>query len=435
MADLKRDVDTVVIVLMENRSFDHMLGYLGLPPYSRNIEGLQIKDDPRFANPYNEQSYLPYHSVRLDMPHDPPHERLWIKEQIGSLIGGSRSMNGFVQSYYMNGKLPGPELGVTPEVMGYFTPAELPVTDFFAQKFTVCDHWFSSIPASTQPNRLMAMAGYTLIDGNADVLKDQYLVYDWLNDHRVNWRVYHEGIPFFALMPRVVPQLLSSHFRGLDQLANDFREESDATFPDVIFVEPTYTNAPHMTVPTDDHAPSSVAGGQDFLRSVYLSLVGNPERWARAIMILTYDEHGGFFDHVSPISIRSEAPRGANYPAFDCSGVRVPGLVISPLVEEGAIYSKPLDHTSILSLLARKFGRGEEYSQEVAAREKAFTGRIEEMLSLGVARAEIVQPPGALTGVDMNTIAFQKAAAVMADLDPDKMTNKFPELRNFVKKV
>lgn len=435
MADLKRDVDTVVIVLMENRSFDHMLGYLGLPPYSGNIEGLQIKDDPRFANPYNGQSYLPYHSVRLDMPHDPPHERLWIKEQIGSPIGGSRSMNGFVQSYYMDGKLAGPEPGITPEVMGYFTPAELPVTDFFAQKFTVCDHWFSSIPASTQPNRLMAMAGYTLIDGNANVLKDQYLVYDWLNDHRVNWRVYHEGIPFFALMPRVVPQLLGPHFRGLDQLANDFREESDATFPDVIFVEPTYTNAPHMTVPTDDHAPSSVAGGQDFLRSLYLSLVGNPERWARTIMTLTYDEHGGFFDHVSPMSISSEAPRGATYPAFDCSGVRVPGLVISPLAKEGAIYSKPLDHTSILSFLARKFGRGEDYSEEVAARERVFTGRIEEMLSLGASRTEILQPPGALTGVDMNTIAFQKAAAVMADLDPDKMTNKFPELRNFVKKV
>src|ERR1700722_7448849 len=222
MADIKRDFDTVIVRPMETGSFDTMLGYLGLPPYSRNIECLQIKGDPRLANPYNGQSYLPYHSIRLDMPHDPPHERPWIKEQIGNLVSGSRPMNGFVQSYYMDGKLPGPATGATPEVMGYFTPAEIPVTDFFAQKFTVCDHWFSSIPASTQPNRLMAMAGYTLIDRNADVLKDQYLVYDWLNDHRVSWRVYHEGIPFFALMPRVVPDLLGPHFRGLDQLANDF---------------------------------------------------------------------------------------------------------------------------------------------------------------------------------------------------------------------
>lgn len=70
---------------------------------------------------------------------------------------------------------------------GVFTPDEVPVTDFLVRNFAVCDHWFSSIPASTQPNRLMAMSGYTLTDGNVDVLKDQYLVYDWLNDHRVSW--------------------------------------------------------------------------------------------------------------------------------------------------------------------------------------------------------------------------------------------------------
>lgn len=303
------------------------------------------------------------------MPHDPPHERPWIKEQIGDLINGSRPMNGFIQSYYMNGQLPGPAADVTPEVMGYFTPAEIPVTNFFARKFAVCDHWFSSIPASTQPNRPMAMAGYTLIDRNAEVLRDRYLVYNWLNDHRVNWRVYHEGIPFFALMPRLIPDLLGAHFRGLDQLAGDFRDESDATFPDVIFVEPIYTNAPRLTAPTDDHAPTSVAGGQNFLRSAYLSLMGNPALRARTVMILTYDEHGGFFDHVSPMPIMTEAPPGASYPAFDCSGVRVPGLIISPLAPEGAVYSKPLDHTSILSFLARKFGGGKDYSGEVAARE------------------------------------------------------------------
>lgn len=88
MADLKRDIDTVVIVLMKNRSFDHILGYLGLPPDSRKIEELRLKDDPCFANPYNGQSYPPYHLTRLDMPHDPPHERPWIKEQIGDLING-----------------------------------------------------------------------------------------------------------------------------------------------------------------------------------------------------------------------------------------------------------------------------------------------------------------------------------------------------------
>ena len=375
MADIIRDIDTVVIVLMENRSFDHILGYLGLPPFDWAIEGQQRCNDPRYANPYQGQSYLPFQMSRLDMPHDPPHERPWIANQIGDIINNQRNMTGFVQSYYMNGQLPGPGAGVQPEVMGYFTPAQVPVTDFFARNYAVCDHWFSCIPASTQPNRLMAMSGYTLIDANVDVLRDQYLVYDWLNDHRVNWRAYHEGIPFFALMPRWIPRLLGDDFRGFGQLANDFRDESDATFPEVIFVEPTYTDGPRVGTPSDDHPTSSIAGGQDFLRKVYMSLIGNPSRWARTVMIVTYDEHGGFFDHYSPPKIPTNPPRGAKYPAFDCSGVRVPGLVISPLVPAGQPYSQYLDHTSILRFLAKKFAPSETYSEEVEERSRSLAAR------------------------------------------------------------
>jgi len=246
MADLIRDIDTIVIVLMENRSFDHLLGYLGLPPFNLAIEGLQKCNNPRYANPYNNQSYSLFQMSRLDMPHDPPHERPWIANQIGPIINGQRNMTGFVQSYYKDGQLPRPGPDVQPEVMGYFTPTQVPVTNFLARSFAVCDQWFSCIPASTQPNRLMTMSDYTLIDGNVDVLKDQYLIYDWLNDHRVSWRVYHEGIPFFALMLRWIPRLLEDNFQGFGQLANDVRDESDATFPEVIFVEPTYTDAPHI---------------------------------------------------------------------------------------------------------------------------------------------------------------------------------------------
>jgi phospholipase C len=433
MADLTKDIDTIVIVLMENRSFDHMLGYLGLPPISLNIEGLQKTGGPRYGNPYNGNSYLPFHMSRLDLPHDPPHERPWIANQIGAVINGQYNMTGFVESYYMNGQIAGPDPGTLPEVMGYFGPTEVPLTDFLARNFAVCDHWFSSVPASTQPNRLMAMSGYTLIDGNVHVLDDQYLLYDWLNDHGVSWRVYHEGIPFFALMPRMIPRLLDDNFRGLDRLYTDVKDESEATFPEVIFIEPTYTDAPHIGDPSDDHPPSSIAGGQTFLRKVYMALTSNPARWGRTVAILTYDEHGGFFDHVSPMPIVTPPSRNASYPQFDSSGVRVPGIIISPLVPQATIYTKPLDHTSILSFVAQRFGKGETYSAEVEARRKVFTGNIFEMLSLNSPRTKIDLPPGALTGEDANAVAFKKAAAGMTDLDPDQMTNKFPELRGFVK--
>ena len=114
MADIIRDIDTVVIVLMENRSFDHILGYLGLPPFDWAIEGQQRCNDPRYANPYQGQSYLPFQMSRLDMPHDPPHERPWIANQIGDIINNQRNMTGFVQSYYMNGQLPGPGAACSP---------------------------------------------------------------------------------------------------------------------------------------------------------------------------------------------------------------------------------------------------------------------------------------------------------------------------------
>ena len=85
MADLVKDIDTIVVVLMENRSFDHMLGYLGLPPFNLLVDGLQNAGGPRYGNPYNGQSHLPFRASRLDMPHVPPHEREWIANQIGAL--------------------------------------------------------------------------------------------------------------------------------------------------------------------------------------------------------------------------------------------------------------------------------------------------------------------------------------------------------------
>ena len=439
MADIIKDIDTIVIVLMENRSFDHMLGYLGLPPFNLPIEGLQNAGGPRYGNPYKGGTYLPFHLTQrerpqLDLPHDPPHERTpWIETQIGSLISGSYNMTGFVESYYKNGQIAGPAAGVMPEVMGYFTPDEVPVTDFLARNFAVCDHWYSSIPASTQPNRLMAMSGYTLIDGNVHVLDDQYLLYDWLSDHNVFWRVYHEGLPFFVLMPRIAKRVLGDHFHGFDSLYNDFKRESEATFPEVIFVEPTYTDAPHLGTPSDDHPPSSITGGQNFLRKIFTALTCNPARWARTLMILTYDEHGGFFDHVSPPKIVTSPTRNAAFKPFESAGVRVPGIVVSPLIKPGTIYSKPLDHTSILATIAQKFGKGETYSPEVEGRRKVFSGNISELLSQSTPTSQILLPPGGQTGEDANAIAFKKAAAMLTELDPNNSTNKFPELRGFIK--
>jgi phospholipase C len=369
-------IKTIVIVMMENRSFDHLLGYLSLNAYGRkNVEGL--RNDPSWqasiASSYNDSKFGPF---QLTDPYDlmdadPPHERDQIATQMGTPVGTVFPMDGFVTNYVSakGAKLVTP--GSQPPVMGYFTPDQVPVTDFFAEKFAICDHWFSALPAGTQANRLIAMSGFSNIDVNQFPLPNQELVYDWLNRNNIRWRVYHESLPFFAMMlPWVEPILTdSNHFRPLADLYEDVQNDPPDEFPQVIFIEPTYTDAPHVGLSRDDHAPSAVKGGQEFLLEAYRAMTRVPDVWSGTVMVVTYDEHGGFFDHVSPPAFRTEPPIDANYVrGFDTLGVRVPGFVISPFVKPKTVYNGLLDHTSILKFIGQKFGSAGSYSNLVDAR-------------------------------------------------------------------
>jgi phospholipase C len=202
------------------------------------------------------------------------------------------------------------------------------------------------------------------------------------------------------------------------------QEEPDATFPQVIFVEPTYTDAPHWGFPSDDHPPSSVAWGQAFLLKVYLGLATS-RHWLRSALVVTYDEHGGFFDHISPIALRTDPPQGADYPPFESSGVRVPGMVVSPFVGEGTVFNKNLDNTSILKLLGEKFGGG-SYSPAVTKRE---VRNLSEVFNLSSPRTDVPSPPRPSTISPIgsaNVVAMHTAAQRMAEAA--NAGEKFPEL-------
>lgn len=369
-------IKTIIIVMLENRSFDHMLGYLSFPPYNwHNLEGL--RNDPawldKVANTYNRQKFPPF---LLTNPYDlidadPPHERDHIALQMGRPVNGTFPMDGFVANYANAEGAKSLTKKNPPPVMGYFTGEQAPVTDFFAQNFAICDHWFSSLPAGTQPNRLMAMSGFSKIALNQFPLPDQDLVYDWLTSNGIRWRVYHNGMPFFVMMPKWVPDIISEdHFRPFGQFLNDVENEPPEEFPQVIFIEPTYTDAPHIGPSNDDHAPSAIKGGQAFLLEVYRCITSYRDLWNSTVMIVTYDEHGGFFDHASPPFIRTEPPAGAHYSdAFETLGVRVPAFVISPFVKPKTVFKPILDHTSILKFIGQKFGRDGSYSDLVDRRD------------------------------------------------------------------
>jgi len=368
-------IRNIMVVMMENRSFDHILGYLSLPPFNRrDVDGLSA--DPawldRFTNHDNGQAIQPFPSLDpYDMPDefDPPHERPNMAGNLGALQNNVYPMNGFVSAIPSTVSA---NPAVRKLVMSYFGAAQVPISHFFSQNFAICDRWFSAIPAGTQPNRLMSMSGYSMIDINYDILPPQNLLYDWLTAHGVSWRVYHQGIPFFTMMLKWVPEILASnHFRPFGDLADDLMNSSPDELPQVIFVEPTYQDAPHLGFATDEHAPSGVSNGQEFLMQVYNALANSPF-WQNALMIVDYDENGAFFDHVSPPMISTNPQTGANWnnqSSFISLGPRIPAYVISPFMKPGSVYHGILDHTSVLKLIGEKFDPNGSYSPLVDGRQ------------------------------------------------------------------
>ena len=366
------NIKTIVVVMMENRSFDHVLGYLSLA--GKDVDGLSA--DPawqqNFTNLYDGQTY-PIHALAAStqLIPDPPHDRTPIATQIATPCanGGCPELGGFVASYAARNPPPA-DLSM---VMGYYSADALPVYDFFARNFTVCDSWFAPLPTGTQANRLMAMAGESAISDNVSgFLPEQSLVYDWLTAHGASWCVYQSGgfFPFFSLMPKWLPEIVTSLALPLDGGGGRFRRYSrfkadwtnGSNVPQVIFIEPEYTDGPHLA-PNDDHSPTGVAPGQAFLADIYQTISAS-NRWDETLLIVTYDEHGGFFDHVGPLAIATDV---AGY-QFETTGLRVPAFLISPYVTPGGVFSGDLDHTSILQLLADKFNAGGTYSAAVSAR-------------------------------------------------------------------
>jgi phospholipase C len=338
--DLSR-VRTVVIAMMENRSFDHILGYLGLPdsghPLAARIEGIR-----HAQTYYAHDTYQPRPITSPSLTPDPPHERENIDTQINSILG---PMHGFAQSY--SNAFPNAD---PRRVMEYCINGYLPTSDFLARNFALCDSWFASLPASTLPNRLMAMSGYALVDHTPsgyfqttqDLFRDNPddLVYDWLTSRGVSWRVYLGGYSFFFMqMPRILKLYegdvqVQNLFRPLDRLIEDFRS---GDLPQVVFIEPLYQDDYRRgnAAASDDHPPASLYA------------------------FITYDEHGSFFDHVRPPALPTSPPPQAFYRnGFSTLGVRVPAIVVSPFVQPASLCEQLLDHTSILKFLGEKFNSG-----------------------------------------------------------------------------
>ena len=356
-----RKVDHVVVLMLENRSFDHMLGSLSLSGRRADIDGLR----PEFANEHAGRTYPVHHLDTTALELDPDHSTDGVDQQVA---GGT--MGGFVDSAAATLAERGLE-GVDPAcVMGYYDAADLPVYDHLADEFTICERWFSSTLGSTMPNRLYALCGQAA--GSRDnrpsyvpPLYHQSSFIRHLDDHDVSWRWYsfepgllrladiryrlghHErfgyfsktGLPWRTVLDPTVNSTLPS-----------FLEDAAAgRLPSLSWIDPAFTNFNPLGFPVnDDHPPADVADGQDLVLAVYDALADSPA-WDRSLLIVVYDEHGGFFDHVPPPHADDD------HETFASFGVRVPALVVSPWVEQRSVCHTQFDHTSIIKTILLRF--------------------------------------------------------------------------------
>jgi phospholipase C len=439
IAALRKLVDTVIIVMLENRSFDHMLGHLSLEGMAQ-VDGLR-EPFSRYANPFNGSAYLPWSMTDGALSCDLPHEFDEVKTQLAlSDVTGRYEMNGFVEAYARAANCMVASSKVEP--MAYFSSSQVPITSFFARNFAVCDRWFAPLPTSTQPNKTMALTGDSKIfETRTRPIPSENMVFEWLTKHRVSWRVYAEHISFLMLYDGWAKKALGPKFRSTKQLPLDLLTEPDNTFPHVIFVEPAYDSVESLLGRhgNDNHAPLAVSFGEQFQRKIYNAVIGSPERWKKTVMVLTYDEHGGFFDHVEPLAIPYQV-RGEGDCDFASTGPRVPAIVISPLASAGGVCHSNMDHTSVLQFLAELFGaEGEEYSPTVAFRKSRGIRSVSDALTLDIPRKEIVPSPGQALRVsssfggrtmaaDPMQQAFANAAKQMVADNQKDASKRFPEL-------
>jgi phospholipase C len=408
--------------MLENRSFDHMLGVLQatLP----DLDGVPPAGPPRVNTDSAGNAYpqAPTRTRRIDP--DPKHETPNVLVQ---LRGGNQ---GFVADY--ENSYPGTSAAQRAEIMGYYPVGVLPALHALARQFAVCDAWFCSVPGPTWTNRLFAMSGTSR--GRVEMPKglfepnlhryDQPSVFRRLREARRSWHVYHGDFPLALLLADQRSVRSVPHYWSMDWFEEHARGDADE-FPDFAFIEPDYL----WPTTNDDHPPHDIRNGQRLIADVYNAIRGNERLWQSTVLIVTYDEHGGFYDHVAPPAATPPDAHADEY-TFDRLGVRVPAVVVSPWLPP-QVCSTPFDHTSVLRSLTARWGLGPLGARTATANDLlgsltvAASPRTDTPARLSVpARAAALRaaaPPARLTDNQRAIVAFSQyleaqtpAAAVAA---------------------
>lgn len=361
----------LLVLMMENRSFDHMLGALkAQDPRINALVGNESNLDTT-NEPAKVQPLAKFHG-QLDP--DPDHHFPAVHKQLFSGTPGppaAPSMGGFVQSYhdqYQN-------VSHSRQIMFYFTPEKLPVLTTLARSYAVFNGWFSSVPGPTFCNHAFAHYGTSFGQVGMDVLYQEKpfdSVYERMLKARRSTRLYRYDR--FSSITEVVNLLLHQPqiFGTYGQFLYDCKR---GTLPDYCFVEPNYTDhageGGGEELASDQHPDHDVQAGEIFIASIYNAIRQNPVLWKSTALLIVYDEHGGIYDHVTPPACLPDGFKATEQDtgvsgqtfAFDRLGGRVPAILVSPWIPKATVVPGPEDplngrafeHASIPATVTKQF--------------------------------------------------------------------------------
>ena len=388
-------IHNIVVVMMENRSYDHLLGarkLMGMPG-----DGLVAT----MSNPDrkgNQVTVYPADAMAMCVP-DPPHG--WSSSRDQWQLGMNQGFLIEHQDSHANDAYTHP--------MQYMQRAHVPVSWALADAYTSCDRYFCSVLGPTWPNRMYWHSG-----SSNGIMSNELPTggFSWpsihhrLDDKGVDWRYYYVDLPVLAIV-----DTLDKEGRVWD-VSEFYADAQFGRLKPVTYIDPGFGL-------NDDHPPHHPLLGQQFISSIYTALATSPQ-WANTLLVVTYDENGGFFDHVSPpTTVDDFASTG-----FSQMGFRVPTLIAGPYVKPGHVSSVTLDHCSVLRHMEKMFDLEPLNQRTMAAND------LDDALDLVAVAAGTPQAPITLPAVeiDESMIGAECRTSLKTAHDVMKMADQHPEL-------
>jgi phospholipase C len=451
MANGLKNIEHIVVLMMENRSFDNMLGWkhgLSENAFNLDLAGNEIGVWPRPGEPPGTD---------MTIPNPDPGEGFTDMnfQLFGKILPDADDrpdMSGFVRSYQAQFMVNG-EPNRARDIMHCYQPGQLPATTGLADAFGISDRWHASAPCQTWPNRLFVAsataAGYVnnlpVPPEHAwDVLKrlpfEQPTIFNQFHEGFLKfdkgWRIYFHDFALNFLFAQLWKHL--DHFHFYERFKRDVARGKLQSYS---FIEPRYFADPlNGLMPNDSHPPHDVTLGEELIADVYNTLRSNEKVWTKTLLIVTYDEHGGCYDHyvgdLQPRSAVSPDPTAAPKPdqygfTFDRFGVRVPTLLISPYIECGTVHRAPedskypFDHTTIIKTVKECFDLKFDCLTQRDKHAPSLAGVLcDEIVNMGPERIEVPPPKISKETLDKAGAAplndFQRALYLAASVLPEK---------------